>query len=74
MNAQMLNSMMNMLKMRNPQGFARINQAMQLGSDPQDLIKQFMSKATTEQKESVLQQARQMGVPDNILKQVQNMK
>lgn len=74
MNAQIINTMMNLLKTRNPQGFAKINQAMQIGTNPQGLLKQFMSEATPEQKQSVMQQAKQMGMPSEILKQIQDMK
>lgn len=74
MNNPMMNTFMNMLKARNPQGYAKVNQAMQMGTQPQALVKQFMSEATPEQKEAVIQQATQMGVPKEILKQIQDMK
>ena len=74
MNGQTINMMMNILKGRNPQGYAKINQAMQIGTNPQYLLKQYMSKATSEQIQNVMQQAKQMGAPDEILKQIQNFK
>lgn len=38
------------------------------------MLQQLMSNTTPEQKENLLKQAKQYGVPDNILSQVQNMK
>ena len=74
MNNPMINTFMNMLKVRNPQGYAKINQAMQIGTQPEALLKQFMSEATPEQKQNLIQQATQMGAPQGILKQIQDMK
>lgn len=69
-----MNIMMNMLRNRNPQAFNSINQAMQMGTDPRGFVKQFVSKATPEQMQSVMQQAQQMGVSPEILKNLQNLK
>lgn len=38
------------------------------------IIKQFMGNATTEQKELLFRQAKNYGVPENILAQIQNIK
>lgn len=51
-----------------------INQAMNSGGNPQQILQQMMGNANTQQIQGVLQQAKQMGVPDNILSQIQNMK
>ena len=69
-----INVAMNMLKSKNPTNFNRINQAMQIGTNPQPLLKQFMKEATPEQIQGVIQQAQQLGCPEQILKQIQNMK
>ena len=65
---------MNQLQARNPQAFQMINQARNSGTNPQEFIKQIMNGATPEQMQNVLTQAKNMGVPDEILNQVQNMK
>lgn len=65
---------MSQLQPKNPQMFQMINQAINSGTNPQDFMKQMMSGANPEQIQSVLTQAKQFGVPDDVLKQVQNMK
>lgn len=70
----MLNMMMNMLQGRNPQAFNMLNQAMKGGTNPQDMLKQVMGNSTPQQREQILTQAKGMGVPDNVLSQIQNMK
>ena len=62
------------LQKQNPQGYQVINEALQNNGNPQAMIQQIMTNATPEQKETLLKQAKQYGVPDNILSQVQNMK
>ena len=65
---------MNRLQTKNPQGFQAVNTLMQNNGDPRAMLQQLMSNTTPEQKENLLKQAKQYGVPDNILSQVQNMK
>ena len=38
------------------------------------LIQQFMGNAKPEMKQQILSRAKQLGAPDNILSQIQNMK
>ena len=40
----------------------------------QDMIKQMMGNVNPQQMQNVIQQAKQMGCPDNILNQIQNFK
>lgn len=47
---------------------------MQNNGNPQAILQQMMSKATPEQKEALFKQAKNYGVPDNVLSQIQNMK
>jgi len=47
---------------------------MQNNANPQELVKQIMSGASPEQKQSLLNQMKQYGCPNNILSQLQNMK
>lgn len=51
-----------------------ISQMMNNGGNPQALVRQFMGRVTPQQMQGIMQQARQFGVPDNILSQLQNMK
>jgi hypothetical protein len=51
-----------------------INQAMRVGNNPQDMLKQIMGGKSTEQIQQVLNQAKSMGCPDEILTQIQNLK
>nr|DAW20982.1 MAG TPA: hypothetical protein [Caudoviricetes sp.] len=47
---------------------------MNSGTDPQALMRQMMGNMDNSQMQQVLGQAKNMGVPDNILNQIQNMK
>lgn len=73
-----MNPLIQMLMMRlqkqNPQGYQVVNEAMQNNGNPQSILQQMMSNATPEQKESLFKQARQYGVPNDILSKIQNMK
>lgn len=64
---------MNQLRARNPQMFQMINQAKNSGANPKDFMKQVMNGATPEQMQNVLTQAKNMGAPDEVLNQIQNM-
>ena len=70
----MLSMVMGILQNKNPQMFQNISQAMNSGQDPQKLVKQVMGNMNTEQKQNIIRQAKQFGVPDNVLSQIQNMK
>lgn len=66
--------LMTRLQKQNPQGYQVVNEAMQNNGNPQPILQQMMSNATPEQKESLFKQAKQYGVPNNILSKIQNMK
>jgi hypothetical protein len=42
--------------------------------NPQDIVKQMVGNSSPEQIQQVLQMGKQMGVPDNVLSQIQNIK
>lgn len=65
---------MNQLQARNPQMFQMIEQARSKGTNPQEFMKQMMDNVSPEQMQNVLNQAKSMGVPTEVLNQVQNMK
>lgn len=60
--------------MQNPQMYQQINNLKNNGANPQALIQQMMSQANPQQIQGILSQAKSLGVPDNILAQIQNMK
>lgn len=60
--------------MQNPQMYQQINNLKNNGANPQSLIQQMISQANPQQIQGILSQAKMLGVPDNILAQIQNMK
>ena len=70
----LVQALMSQLKVKNPQGYQLANNLMQNNGNPQAMLHQLMSNASPEQKENLMKQAKQYGVPDNILSQIQNMK
>ena len=65
--------LMNQLQTRNPKMASEIKQAMESGVNPQDFMKQVMGNVSNSDMQQMLQQAKNMGVPPEILNQVQNM-
>ena len=63
---------MNQLKNQNPQAYQFLVQAKNSGTNPKELVKQFTDKATPQELSNLLQVAKQYGVPDDILSQIQN--
>lgn len=51
-----------------------ISQAMQNNGDPQPMLQQMFNNASPEQRQNILTQAKNFGVPDNILSKFQNMR
>jgi hypothetical protein len=49
-------------------------QAMNSGGNPQSILKQLIGNSNSNVTAQVLQQARQFGVPDNVLSQIQNIR
>lgn len=66
--------LMQRLQGKNPQGYQFVNTAMRNGGDPNTILNQMMKNSTPEQKQGLINMAKQYGVPENILKQIQNMK
>lgn len=65
---------MGQLQSQNPQAFQTINQAINSGSQPQQIVKQLIGNISPQEMQQVLQMGKQFGVPDEVLNQVQNMK
>lgn len=58
--------------MKNPQMFQVVEQAQKNNGNPMDLFKQITSNYTPEQMTNLFNRAKQMGVPEETLKQLQN--
>lgn len=65
---------MNQLKAQNPQMFQQISQLRANGANPKAILQQMVGNSTPEQMQNILGQARNFGVPDDVLTQIQNMK
>lgn len=72
--SMLIQTMMGQLRSVNPQMYQSINQAMNNGVDPREFMKQISQNATPEQMQEVLVKSRQLGVSDDVLRQVQNNK
>ena len=55
-------------------GYNVVSQAMQNNGNPNDIIQQMFKNASPEQRQNVLSQAKNYGVPENILSKLQNLK
>ena len=67
-------SLLKQVQQNNPQGFQFVNQIMQNGGNINPIIKQMLGKITPEQKQQVLNTAKNYGCPDTFLSQLQNLK
>lgn len=67
-------ALLNNLQSKNPQGYQFANYLRQNGGNVDSFVKQWLGKITPEQKQQVLNTAKNYGVPDNFLSQLQNMK
>lgn len=74
MNNMLMKMLMGQLQTKNPQMASQINQAMNNNTNPRNLIKQMMGNSNNNEIQQVLTQAKNFGVPDNILQQIQNLK
>lgn len=60
--------------MKNPKGFQTINALMQNNGNPETMIQQMFKNSTTEQRQNILNQAKNYGCPNELLSKLQNMK
>ena len=67
-------SLMSNLKVKMPQNFQVVQNLMQNKTNPQDLVGQIMSNINPEQKQNLLNQCKQYGMPEHLLSKLQNMK
>lgn len=66
--------LMQRLQGKNPQGYQFINTAMRNGGDGNAILNQMLKNMPAEQKQTLIQQAGKYGIPENYLKQIQNIK
>jgi len=57
-----------------PKELQQVRELMQNNTNPQEILQQMMKGVTPEQKQNLLKQCKNYGVPNNILSQIQNMK
>lgn len=74
MQQTVLNLMMSNLEARDPRLAGQIRTMMTNGTDPKSVVKQMIGNASPHQMENVISMAKQYGVPDEILSQLQNNK
>ena len=65
---------MSNLEARDPRLAGQIRTMMNNGTDPKSVVKQMIGNQTPERISNVLTMAKQYGVPDEILSQLQNNK
>lgn len=69
-----IQTLMSQMKVKNPKGFQTINALMQNNGNPETMIQQMFKNSTTEQRQNILNQAKNYGVPTEILAKLQNIK
>ena len=62
------------LQKQNPQMYQLLNQAKQNNVNPNDLFRQLTQNYTPQQMQNLFSNAQQMGFPNEILQQLQNLK
>lgn len=67
-------SLITQLQNSNPQMASEIKGLLDGTKNPQDIVRQVISGFSPYQKQNVLNQARSMGIPAEVIEQVQNMK
>ena len=65
---------MQQVQNQNPQAFQVVNQAINSGANPMQFMKQVMGNVSPQQMQDIMTQAKQFGVPDEVLQQIQNIK
>ena len=69
-----IQTMMNQMKVRNPQGYQFVNNLMQNNGNPNAILNQVFGQIKPEVRQNILNQAKEYGVPENILAKIQNIK
>lgn len=69
-----IQTMMGQMKVKMPKNFQVAQNLMQSNGNPQGLVKQIMGNISPEQKQSLLNQMKSYGCPNELLSKLQNMK
>lgn len=69
-----IQTLMGNLKVKMPKNYEIVNNLMQNNGSPQDLVNQIMRNISPEQKQNLLSQCKNYGMPNEILAKLQNMK
>ena len=67
MQNQIIQMMMNQLRVKNPQMFQMISQAQKNQSNPEELFKQITKDYKPEQMNMIFERARQFGIGDDVI-------
>lgn len=70
----LMQMLMSKLQTQNLKGYQKINQLMQAKANPEPYAKQVFSGLKNEEKQNILNNLKQMGCPNEILSQFQNLK
>ena len=62
------------MKVKMPRNFQLAQNLMQNNGNPETIIQQMFKNSTTEQRQNILNQAKNYGVPTEILAKLQNIK
>ena len=62
------------MKVKMPQNFQTINALMQGKNNPQEIVNKIFGRISPEQKQNLLNQCKQYGMPNEMLAKLQNMK
>lgn len=65
---------MNQMKARLPKKYQEVSNWMQSNKDPRELLSQRVKQMTPQEKQTFLNGANNIGVPQNILSKLQNLK
>lgn len=69
-----IQTMMGQMKVKNPQGYQFVNNLMQNNGNPNAILNQVFGQIKPEVRQNILNQAKEYGVPENILAKIQNIK
>ena len=71
---KVIQTLMEQMKVKNPQGYQFVINLMQNNGDPSAVLNQIIGNATPEAKQNLLNQGKNYGVPNEILSKLQNSK
>lgn len=66
--------LMGNLQQKNPQMAQQINQMMSNGANPEAMLQQLLGNVNPQQMQGIINYARGLGCPDDVLKKIQNIK